>query len=44
MDLIIELEDKTKIGIEMNTNANRHLIDRNLYYIFRITKKDNKRR
>ena len=36
VDLIVELEDGTKIGIEMNTNVNSYLIDRNIFYMFKI--------
>jgi len=36
VDLIVELEDGTKIGIEMNTNVNSYLVDRNIFYMFKI--------
>jgi len=36
VDLIVELEDGTKISIEMNTNVNNYLISRNLNYLFKI--------
>ena len=36
VDLIVELEDGTKIGIEMNTNVNSYIIDRNIFYMFKI--------
>jgi len=36
VDLIVELEDGTKIGIEMNTNVNDYLISKNLNYMFKI--------
>ena len=35
VDLIVELEDGTQIGIEMNTNVNKYLIARNLRYLFK---------
>ncbi len=35
VDLIVELEDNTQIGIEMNTNVNKYLIARNLRYLFK---------
>jgi len=40
VDLIVELEDGTKIGIEMNTNVNKYLMDRNIFYMFKIISKD----
>ena len=43
VDLIVEIEDGTKIGIEMNTNVNQHLINRNLFYMFKIMSKDMKK-
>ena len=43
VDLIVELEDNTKIGIEMNTNVNCYLIERNLNYMIKIMNKDMKR-
>ncbi|MBQ9072457.1 MAG: PD-(D/E)XK nuclease family transposase, partial [Bacilli bacterium] len=43
VDLIVEIEDGTKIGIEMNTNVNRYLINRNLFYMFKIMSKDMKK-
>ena len=43
VDLIVEIEDGTKIGIEMNTNVNKYLINRNLFYMFKIASKDRKR-
>ena len=35
VDLIVELDDGTQIGIEMNTNVNKYLIARNLRYLFK---------
>ena len=43
VDLIVKLEDGTKIGIEMNTNVNKYLIDRNIFYMFKIMSKDMKK-
>lgn len=40
VDLIVETDDGTKIGIEMNTNVNKYLINRNLFYMFKIMSKD----
>ena len=40
VDLIVEIDDGTKIGIEMNTNVNKYLINRNLFYMFKIMSKD----
>ena len=40
VDLIVELIDGTKIGIEMNTNVNKYLIDRNIFYMFKIMSRD----
>ena len=36
VDLIVELEDGTKIIVEMNTNVNNYLISRNLNYMFKV--------
>ena len=36
VDLIVEIEDGTKIGIEMNTYVNKYLIQRNLTYMFKM--------
>ena len=38
--LYIILNDGTKIGIEMNTNVNKRLLNRNLFYMFRIMGRD----
>ena len=43
VDLIVKLEDGTKIGIEMNTNVNKYLIDRNIFYMFKIMSSDMKK-
>ena len=43
VDLIVELEDGTKIAVEMNTNVNKYLIDRNVFYMFKIMSKDMKK-
>lgn len=43
VDLIVELEDGTKISVEMNTNVNKYLIDRNLFYMFKIMSKNIKK-
>ena len=43
VDLIVEIEDGTKIGIEMNTNVNKYLINRNLFYMFKIISEDRKK-
>jgi predicted transposase/invertase (TIGR01784 family) len=43
VDLIVRLEDGTKIGIEMNTNVNRYLIDRNIFYMFKVMSSDMKK-
>lgn len=40
VDLIVELSSGTKIGIEMNTNVNHYLINRNIFYMFRIMSRD----
>jgi len=44
VDLIVEIEDGTKIGIEMNTNVNKYLINRNLFYMFKIISQYRKKR
>ena len=36
VDIIVELEDGIKIGIEMNRTISQEIIDRNLIYMFRI--------
>ena len=33
VDLMVELEDRTKIGAEINTDVNQDIINRNLYYL-----------
>ncbi len=43
VDLIVEIEDGTKIIIEMNTNVNKYLIDRNKFYMFKVSSKDIKK-
>lgn len=43
VDLIVKLEDGTKIGIEMNTNVNKYLIDRNIFYMFKVMSSDMKK-
>jgi len=43
VDLIVEIEDGTKIGIEMNTNVNKSLINRNLFYMFKIMVQNRKK-
>ena len=43
VDLIVEIEDGTKIIIEMNTNVNKYLIDRNIFYMFKVSSKDIKK-
>ena len=43
VDLIVEIEDGTKIGIEMNTNVNKNLINRNLFYMFKIMVQNRKK-
>jgi len=43
VDIIVEIEDGTKIGIEMNTNVNKSLINRNLFYMFKMISQDRKR-
>ena len=40
VDLIVELEDGTKIGIEMNRTVSKEVIDRNLVYMFRMMGSD----
>lgn len=43
VDLIVKLNDGTKVGIEMNTNVNTQLLNRNLFYMFRIMGRDLKK-
>ena len=40
VDLVVELEDGTKVSIEINTNVSQEYIERNLYYLFRNISKD----
>ena len=40
VDLIVELEDGTKINVEVNSEVTNKLIKRNLYYLFRNITKD----
>ncbi len=40
VDLIVELEDGTKVNVEVNSEVTNRLIERNLYYLFRNITKD----
>lgn len=40
VDLIVELEDGTKVSVEINTNVSRKYINRNVYYLCRNMSKD----
>ena len=40
VDLVVELEDNTKVVIEVNTEIDTSLQDRNLFYMCRIMSKD----
>ncbi len=40
VDLIVELDDGTKVNIEINTYENKSIINRNVYYICRNISKD----
>ena len=35
VDLVVELEDSTKINVEVNTDVTQTLIERNVYYMCR---------
>ena len=43
VDLIVELEDNTKVNIEINTTVGQDIINRNLYYMCENISKDGKR-
>lgn len=40
VDLVVELEDGTKVSVEINTNVSQEYIERNLYYLFGNISKD----
>jgi len=40
VDLLVELEDGTKVSVEINTNTSQKYIDRNVYYMCRNISKD----
>jgi len=40
VDLVVELEDGTKVSVEINTNTAQKNIDRNVYYMCRNISKD----
>lgn len=40
LDLLVKLEDGTKISIEVNTNPESYVIDRNLFYLFKVMGND----
>ena len=40
LDLLVKLEDGTKISIEVNTNSENYLIDRNLFFLFKVMGND----
>ena len=42
VDLIVELEDNTKVNIEINTTVGQDIINRNLYYMCKNISKDGK--
>ena len=40
LDLLVELYDKTKINIEINTNPQNYTTNRNLFYLFKVMGRD----
>ena len=40
LDLLVELEDKTKINIEINSNSKSYVFERNLFYLFKVMGND----
>lgn len=40
LDLLVKLEGGTKISIEVNTNPKSYVIDRNLFFLFRVMGSD----
>jgi len=38
VDLVVELEEGTKVSVEINTNVTQEYIERNLYYLLNISK------
>ena len=43
LDLLVRLSDNKKISIEVNTNPKSYVIDRNLFFLFRVMGSDIKR-
>jgi len=40
LDLLVKLKDKTKINIEINTNPQDYVTNRNLFYLFKVMGRD----
>ena len=40
LDLLVELKDKTKINIEINSNPKNYTTNRNLFYLFKVMGRD----
>ena len=40
LDLLVELRNKTKINIEINSNPQSYTTDRNLFYLFKVMGRD----
>lgn len=40
VDLIVELEDGTKVGVEINTDVDKEIVNRNFYYMCKNISKD----
>ena len=40
LDLLVELKNKTKINIEINSNPQSYTTDRNLFYLFKVMGRD----
>lgn len=40
LDLLVELEDKSKVNVEVNTNPKSYVFDRNLFYLFKVMGND----
>ena len=40
LDLLVELKDKIKINIEINSNPQNYTTDRNLFYLFKVMGRD----
>ena len=40
LDLLVKLKDKTKVNIEIKTNTENYVTNRNLFYLFKVMGRD----